>query len=140
MTAVTAVLSRTHQLTFVRAWPARAVAASTRAAARTSGVRLTRRGRLLFRGLPVILSVAAATVAAAFFAGVLFSPPAVSADTPAAELQTVTVMPGDSLWTIARDVAPEADRRDTMRRIDELNGLEGRDPELGQELYVPPTR
>ncbi|MCG7422698.1 LysM peptidoglycan-binding domain-containing protein [Micrococcus sp. ACRRV] len=140
MTAVTAVLSRTHQLTSVRARPTRAVATSTRAAARTSGVRLTRRGRLLFRGLPVILSVAAATVAAAFFAGVLFSPPAVSADTPAEELQTVTVMPGDSLWTIARDVAPEADRRDTMRRIDELNGLEGRDPELGQELYVPPTR
>ena len=99
-----------------------------------------RRGRLVLRGIPVIAAAVAATLAAAFFLGVLLSPAAVSADTAGPATQSVTVMPGDSLWTIATTVAPEADVYEVIATIDELNGLEGRAPAPGEELFVPATR
>ena len=66
--------------------------------------------------------------------------PAVSADTAGPATQSVTVMPGDSLWTIATTVAPEADVYEVIATIDELNGLEGRAPAPGEELFVPAMR
>lgn len=107
---------------------------------RPATIRLTRRGRLLLRGIPVMAAAAAATLAVAFLLGVLLSPAAVSADTAAPATQTVTVMPGDSLWTIATTVAPEEDVYEVIAAIDELNGLEGRAPTLGEELFIPATR
>ena len=107
---------------------------------RPAAIRLTRRGRLLLRGIPVITAAVAATLAAAFFLGVLLSPAAVSADTTGPATQSVTVMPGDSLWTIATTVAPEADVYEVIAAIDELNGLEGRAPAPGEELFVPAMR
>ncbi|MDY6055106.1 LysM peptidoglycan-binding domain-containing protein [Micrococcus sp.] len=104
---------------------------------RPGGFRLTRRGRLVLRGVPLILSVCALTAAAVFFAGILLSPPAASADVPAAELQTITVMPGDSLWSIAQTVAPGQDPYVIVERLDQLNSLEGRAPEPGEELFLP---
>ena len=80
---------------------------------RPATIRLTRRGRLVLRGIPVIAAAVAATLA---------------------------VMPGDSLWTIATTVAPEADVYEVIATIDELNGLEGRAPAPGEELFVPATR
>ena len=133
MTPVTTALSRTPRLL--------GRSRSGHAPARPSApLRLTRRGRLLFRGLPLMLSVAALTATAAFFVGVMLSPPAVSADVASEDLATVTVMPGDSLWSIARDAAPGVDPYVTMERIGELNALEGGELELGQELYLPPVR
>lgn len=133
MTPVTTALSRTPRLL--------GRSRSGHAPARPSApLRLTRRGRLLFRGLPLMLSVAALTATAAFFAGVVLSPPAVSADVASEDLVTVTVMPGDSLWSIAQEDAPGVDPYVTMERIGELNALEGGELELGQELYLPPVR
>lgn len=94
----------------------------------------------MLRGIPVIAAAVATTLAAAFFLGVLLSPAAVSADTAGPATQSVTVMPGDSLWTIATTVAPEADVYEVIATIDELNGLEGRAPAPGEELFVPATR
>lgn len=133
MTPVATALSRTPRL-LGRSAPGRAEVHPS------APLRLTRRGRLLFRGLPLMLSVAALTATAAFFAGVMLSPPAVSADTASEDLATVTVMPGDSLWSIAQDAAPGVDPYVTMERIGELNALEGGELELGQELYLPPVR
>lgn len=136
MTPVTTALSRTPRTPRLLGR-----SRSGHAPARPSApLRLTRRGRLLFRGLPLMLSVAALTATAAFFAGVMLSPPAVSADVASEDLVTVTVMPGDSLWSIARDAAPGVDPYVTMERIGELNALEGGELELGQELYLPPVR
>lgn len=140
MTTTTAALSRQSQrvVTSARGGDETPVGFRLEAPA-GSPLRLTRRGRLLFRGLPVILSVAALTATAAFLLGVLLSPAAVSAEVAAEDLQTVTVMPGDSLWSIAEQVAQGGqDPRDVVRRIDELNALHGAAPELGQELYLPP--
>jgi len=48
---------------------------------------------------------------------------------------TVVVQPGDTLWTIAAAVAPEADVRIT---VDQLQALNGRSPiVVGQELQLP---
>ncbi|MFP3340705.1 peptidoglycan-binding protein LysM, partial [Micrococcus sp. SIMBA_131] len=75
------------------------------------------------RGIPVLAAAAAAPLAASFFLGVLRSPAAVSADTAGPATQSGTVMPGDSLWTIATTVAPDADVYEVIATIDELNGL-----------------
>ena len=107
---------------------------------RPDGIRLTRRGRLLLRGVPVMLAAATATLAVAFLLGVLLSPAAVSSDTVAPATRSITVMPGDSMWSIATTVAPEQDVYETITAIDELNGLEGRAPALGEELFVPASR
>lgn len=131
MTTVPAVLP-------VSARGARPSGAPWPAASRT-GLRLTRRGRLVLRGLPLSIGVVALTTVAVFLAGVLLSPPAVTADVPTEDLQTLTVMPGDSLWSIAETVAPDSDPYETVTRLDELNGLAGQDPELGQELFLPPA-
>ncbi|WP_283111276.1 hypothetical protein [Micrococcus luteus] len=85
----------------------------------------------------MIAAAVAVTLAAAFFLGVLLSPAAVSADTAGPATQSVTVMPGDSLWTIATTVAPEADVYEVIATIDELNGLEGRAPRPGRGAVRP---
>ena len=110
----------------------------SRPAVSPRGFRLSRRGRLVLRGVPFLLGVAALTVLAAFFAGVLLSPAAVSSEHPAAAaVRTVTVMPGDSLWSIAAATAPGEDPFQAMRRIAELNDLHGRDLQAGTTLFVP---
>lgn len=107
------------------------------AVAEVQGFHLTRRGRLLFRGLPLLVAVAVLTAAASFFGGLLMAPAAVSSDRAGAALETVTVMPGDNLWTIATTAAPEADPYQTMSRIADLNSLQGRELEVGTVLFVP---
>ncbi|MBI1377383.1 MAG: LysM peptidoglycan-binding domain-containing protein [Frankiales bacterium] len=53
---------------------------------------------------------------------------------------TVVVQPGETLWQVARAVAPDADVRDTIARIQDLNGLTGPGAATvrpGQSLVVP---
>jgi LysM repeat protein len=49
----------------------------------------------------------------------------------------VVVQPGESLWQIARQVAPHADPRATLTVIRDLNGLGGDTVVPGQALVVP---
>jgi LysM repeat protein len=49
----------------------------------------------------------------------------------------VTVAPGQTLWAIAGEVAPNADRRDTVARIQELNALSSVNLQAGQKIAVP---
>lgn len=99
--------------------------------------RLNRRGRFVLRGLPVMVLAAVLTALAATALSITLSPAAVSSNQAGADLDKVTVMPGDNLWDIAERVDPAADRFDTMERITELNGLEGRTLEVGSDLFVP---
>jgi hypothetical protein len=41
------------------------------------------------------------------------------------------------LWSIAGEVAPGADRRDTVAEIVELNALDGSSVRAGQRIAVP---
>jgi hypothetical protein len=47
------------------------------------------------------------------------------------------VLTGETLWQIAGQVAPEADRRDTVDEIVELNGLHSAEVSAGQRIAVP---
>jgi LysM repeat protein len=102
-------------------------------------LRLTRRGRIVLIGLPLVL-LAALLIS---LAGLLNSP-AKAADTAGAlsvtETVTVTVQPGESLWAIAVDAAPNRDARDTIADIVQLNNLENGKVMPGQQLFVPSAR
>ncbi|MCP3996467.1 MAG: LysM peptidoglycan-binding domain-containing protein [bacterium] len=47
------------------------------------------------------------------------------------------VLPGDSLWTIAEEIAPDADVRGLIAEIRDLNDLESSLILPGQQLLVP---
>ena len=99
-------------------------------------LRLTRRGRFVFIGIPLIL-LAALLLS---FSGFLNAP--AKAAESAAELSltptvTVTVQPGESLWAIAEAMAPERDPRDVVTDIIQLNNLEAARVVPGQALFIP---
>jgi nucleoid-associated protein YgaU len=104
-------------------------------AARTS-VRLTRRGRRLARTAVIVLALLTAllvSVAGRGGVGQATDAPAQSATT------TVVVQPGQTLWQVARSVSKDADPRETLARLQELNGLTGAGSLIhpGQQLVVP---
>lgn len=51
--------------------------------------------------------------------------------------ETVTVAPGDTLWDIAGSRYPDADVRQTVYEIEQLNGLSGPAIRPGQHLRLP---
>jgi nucleoid-associated protein YgaU len=103
------------------------------ASARTppATVRLTRRGQLV---LAMLFVVVAMTVLA------LVGPrsAAVPGDAKLEPVRTVQVQPGQTLWDIARQVAPDQDPRAVVDAIVDLNALS--DPgalQVGQRLGIP---
>nr|WP_082699257.1 LysM peptidoglycan-binding domain-containing protein [Arthrobacter sp. EPSL27] len=103
---------------------------------RQAPLRLTRRGRFVFIGVPLILLAALLLSLSGFF-----NAPAKAAES-ASELSptptvTVTVQPGESLWAIAAAVAPERDPRDVVADIVQLNNLEAARVVPGQALFIP---
>jgi Tfp pilus assembly protein FimV len=92
-------------------------------------VRLTRRGRALARTLAIVLVVAAF---------LLVAPGLAMGDGPDRPAPRVTyvVQPGDTLWSIARRVAPGQDPRPVVDGLIEANDV--RDGlQAGQELSIP---
>ena len=99
-------------------------------------LRLTRRGRIVLIGIPLVLLAALLLSLAGFF-----NSPAKASDS-AADLETtsavtVTVQPGQSLWGIAAAVAPDRDARDVVADIVQLNNLSAGAVFPGQQLFVP---
>ena len=92
-------------------------------------VRLTRRGRALARVLATVLVVA-------LF--LLVAPGLARGDGPDQPAPRVTyvVQPGDTLWSIARRVAPGQDPRPVVDRLIEANDVRG-GLQAGQELSIP---
>lgn len=112
--------------------PVRARSVGTTPVAARGALRLTRRGRLVI--LAMLLVVGAVVSLAITSSG------AASSTAQAIPVQYVTVAPGDTLWSIAGEVAPDADRRDTVAQIIERNALPGSSVEAGQRLAVPVSR
>jgi LysM repeat protein len=111
---------------------------AARATTRTSSpVRLTTRGRRLARTAVVLLALLAAlafSISSHSAASQAGDGPAVSATT------TVVVQPGQTLWSVARGLSTDVDVRETVARIQELNGLTGTTASTvlpGQSLIVP---
>ena len=99
-------------------------------------LRLTRRGRVVLIGIPLVLLAALLLSLAGFL-----NAPAKASDS-AADLSltptvSVTVQAGESLWAIAGAVAPARDPRDVIADIVQLNNLSGGSVVPGQQLFVP---
>ncbi|WP_369047063.1 LysM peptidoglycan-binding domain-containing protein [Sinomonas sp. P10A9] len=100
-------------------------------------LRLTRRGRIVLVVLPMFVATLALLVAWAGFA----APARAGSEhlVGPGTAVTVTVQPGDSLWTIAADRVPDQDPRVTISQIRELNGLRGSRVLPGEQIMVPVT-
>jgi hypothetical protein len=92
-------------------------------------MRLTRRGRTLARTLAIVLVVAVF---------LLVAPGLARGDGPGRPAPRVTyvVEPGDTLWSIARRVAPGQDPRPVVDGLIEANDVRG-GLQAGQELSIP---
>jgi len=93
-------------------------------------VRLTRRARRLAAVLTLAAGVALGSWLGPLLAGG-------GDDLRLAGVQSVVVQPGDTLWSIAAEVAGSGDVRDVVDRIQELNGIQGAVLIPGQVLELP---
>ncbi|MFS0895567.1 LysM peptidoglycan-binding domain-containing protein [Microbacterium sp. 179-I 3D3 NHS] len=95
--------------------------------------------RLTARGRAVLLAFAAVPLAVGIGLAALSGGSALASGEQAAvvSFETVTVLPGDTLWSIASAVAPSADPRDVIGEISRLNMLRGGELRIGQELAIP---
>jgi LysM repeat protein len=102
------------------------------AATRPEPMRLTRRGRIVVGTL-----VALPIVVGAYFIGMGSSSAGADSVQSVTNFETVTVMPGDTLWSIAQNIAPDADAQVVISAIEELNQLETLTVQPGQQLAIP---
>jgi len=94
-------------------------------------LRLTKRGRVVFTSLAAVPVVAGVMLLALNGGG------ATATSSSGADLEEVTVMAGESLWSIAEDIAPDSDPRDVISEILSVNQLEGGSVQAGQRLMLP---
>lgn len=94
--------------------------------------RLTRRGRMAVTGVSAlligVLSVGLATAAQATRSG---------SASPGRYLSKVAVLPGQSLWSLAEAYDPDADTRQVVQQIKQLNSMTGDQVRAGAVLWVP---
>ncbi len=100
-------------------------------------LRITRRGRAV---LALVIAIPLATggaVAGLGAVGAAAGTPGSSEHGGAASFRYVTVQPGESLWQLARSVAPTADPRDVVADIQNLNDMGSGDIQPGQRIAIP---
>jgi hypothetical protein len=98
---------------------------------RATRLRLTSRGRALI----LVLFLALAVLLLSLGHGASSQAASTTGGRPATRV--VVVEPGQSLWSIAASVAPNADPRETIQRISSLNGLTSSVLPAGKALIVP---
>ena len=108
-----------------------------RAPARVAQQAMYRRRRLVALVVVLVAVVVLTLLATAAVARLAGGAPSAAGgpSTPAGPASTLVVQPGDTLWSIAADVAPDADVRITVDQLIELNGASPIVP--GQELVLP---
>jgi Tfp pilus assembly protein FimV len=97
-------------------------------------LRLTVRGRRVLAGVAALPAVVALSFAIVSGGGALASG---EGSAPAGTFEQVTVMPGDTLWSIAETVAPGEDPRDVIDAIMRLNALPSGALISGEKLSLP---
>jgi hypothetical protein len=98
-----------------------------------SGMQLNRRGRLA-RTL-VVLSLAIVMLATFGFSAGAGNSDQMNPTSDA--FITVTVGPGESLWSLAGQIAADGDKRSLVDEIISINSLPTADVQVGQELRIP---
>jgi hypothetical protein len=99
----------------------------------------TQRGMAATRRSRLANVVAAATMTVAIVGGLGWIGQDVSPGIPV-QTAVTRVGGGETLWDVARRVAPQADQGAVVHRIRELNGIVGSAIEPGQRLQVPDGR
>ncbi|HEX5333304.1 MAG TPA: LysM peptidoglycan-binding domain-containing protein [Cellulomonas sp.] len=100
--------------------------------ARTSELRLTRRGRWVVAVLASVVAIGT---------GIAGGQAVAAGPTQALEVVGYTVQPGDTLWRIAAGVAmPGEDVRDVIVELQDLNALPRAELTAGQHLVLPAHR
>ena len=102
-------------------------------AAPATRLRLTRRGRRVLAFLASVPAIVALSIAIISGGGAL----ATSDSGAGAAFEKVTVMPGDTLWSIAESDAPQADPRDVVDAIMRLNALPSGSLDAGETIAIP---
>lgn len=98
----------------------------------TTGLRLTRRGRV------VVLLALITLLFAAFSLGRVGSQAAPRSTHRSTSALTQTVVhQGESLWSVARRVAPQDDPRDVVAQLEQLNDIPDAEVQAGQLLVLP---
>lgn len=101
---------------------------------RTASTRL----RITQRGRRVLLALAATPLAAGIAFSALGGGSALASGEPTAvSFETVTVLPGDTLWSIATETAPGVDPRTVIDDIQRLNNLNSAAIQVGAEIAIP---
>lgn len=103
------------------------------------GARMYRRRRLAVVAAALSLLLLPALVMVAAVASTTVHPETAPASAPAVApaASVYVVQPGDTLWSIAHQVEPQADPRDVVDRLVELNGSGALQP--GQRLRLTRT-
>lgn len=96
-------------------------------------LRLTRRGRFLLLGVPLILLAVLGLV----LMGFVTSPLKASVGGTGADATQVTVQAGESIWSIASQSGVGRDPRDVVAEIVQLNNLKSSVLQPGQQIFVP---
>lgn len=95
-------------------------------------LRLTQRGRAV-----VTVLVATPLVIAAFLFAINGGQATASLEGSNVPFEYVTVEPGQSMWQLAEELAPQSDPRDVIAQLVQFNQLSGSDVYAGQQLAVP---
>ena len=103
-------------------------------ASRATRLRLTTRGRRILASLAALPAVIALGIAVISGGSALASR---DAGAPIGSFTTLTVSSGESLWSIAEQIAPGDDPRDVVDSIVRLNALDGVTVSAGQRLAIP---
>jgi LysM repeat protein len=97
-----------------------------------SGIRLNRRGRLARTFVVLSLAIVMASVVSAKAGAGQDVAPA-----KAGSFITVTVAPGDTVWSLANRLAAGGDVRSLVSEIISVNSLDSVDVATGQKLRIP---
>jgi nucleoid-associated protein YgaU len=94
-------------------------------------VQLTRRGWLVLVALVAVVVLAVAGLLMSRTSGAATQRPE-----PVGQ-RSIVVQPGQTLWSIAKDVAPNRDIRKVIYEIRRVNGLDSAMVRSGQTLVLP---
>jgi hypothetical protein len=100
---------------------------------------VSRRENFIKHGIPAILAIGGITLGATLAVDTVHD--AVKSNTCIASPKTITALRGDSLWTIAKNIDPEADPRVIISHLSQVNPELSSDPNHilheGETLSVP---
>jgi nucleoid-associated protein YgaU len=100
-------------------------------------VRLTQRGRLVVTVMAVLLVAAGSVALAGAAQAIGHSGAQARPGTAGAAITKVEVRPGQSLWTLAEAYDPNADTRQVIQEILQLNSMSTDQVQPGQVLWMP---